>query len=240
MLALCLGWLMAMPVPAARAAGEVVVYSARIEQLIKPMFEAFTAITGIKVTFFSANEAELFERLKAEGANTPADVLMTVDAGNLWLAEQAGLLPAPDEADDLGLHALGGDTVLAHGEQITAVDLRSGKVVWSKPLGDGRDSGPLGIRSHLPFKMGVPNIGGSITTRGGVVFIGATADSVFRAFDAATGDELWQAVLPGGGQATPMTYESPGGRQFVVIAAGGKPSMRTRLSTKVVAYALPP
>lgn len=93
-LALVLGLvlLMALPVVDAGAAGEVVVYSARIEKLIKPMFEAFTAETGIKVSYFTASEAELFERLKAEGINTQADVLMTVDAGNLWLAEQAGLL----------------------------------------------------------------------------------------------------------------------------------------------------
>lgn len=77
---------------AAAADGEVVVYSARIERLIKPMFDAFTAATGIEVRYFTAKEAELFERLKAEGINTKADVFMTVDAGNLWLAEQAGLL----------------------------------------------------------------------------------------------------------------------------------------------------
>jgi iron(III) transport system substrate-binding protein len=71
---------------------EVVVYSARIESLIKPMFDAFTRQTGIRVKFFSASEAELFERLKAEGSGTPADLLMTVDVGNLWLAQQAGLL----------------------------------------------------------------------------------------------------------------------------------------------------
>jgi iron(III) transport system substrate-binding protein len=81
-----------------REENEVVVYSARIEQLIKPMFDAFTAATGITVKYFSANEAELFERLKAEGANTPADVLMTVDAGNLWLAEHAGLLEGFDSS----------------------------------------------------------------------------------------------------------------------------------------------
>ena len=77
---------------AAQPAGEVVVYSARIETLIKPMFDAFTQQTNIKVKYFTASEKELFERLKAEGANTPADVFMTVDAGNLWIAEQAGLL----------------------------------------------------------------------------------------------------------------------------------------------------
>lgn len=82
------------PTSALQAAGpgEVVVYSARIEQLIKPMFDAFTAKTGIPVKAFTASEKELFERLQSEGANTPADVLMTVDVGNLWIAEQAGLL----------------------------------------------------------------------------------------------------------------------------------------------------
>lgn len=72
--------------------GEVVVYSARIEKLIKPMFDAFTAQTGINVRYFTAQESQLFERLKAEGVHTPADLFMTVDAGNLWIAEQAGLL----------------------------------------------------------------------------------------------------------------------------------------------------
>jgi iron(III) transport system substrate-binding protein len=77
---------------AAESAGEVVVYSARIESLIKPMFDAFTDKTGIQVKYFTAGEKELFERLQSEGDKTPADVLMTVDVGNLWIAEQAGLL----------------------------------------------------------------------------------------------------------------------------------------------------
>lgn len=81
---------------AAPQSGEVVVYSARIEKLIQPMFEAFTAKTGIEVKYFTAKEAELFERLKAEGPHTPADIFITVDAGNLWLAEQAGLLQGFD------------------------------------------------------------------------------------------------------------------------------------------------
>jgi iron(III) transport system substrate-binding protein len=77
---------------AAQWRSEVVVYSARIEQLIKPMFDAFTEKTGIPVKYLTAGEKELFERLQGEGANTPADVFMTVDVGNLWIAEQAGLL----------------------------------------------------------------------------------------------------------------------------------------------------
>ena len=73
-------------------AEEVVVYSARIEQLIKPMFDAFTKETGIKVKYVTDNEGALLARLEAEGKNTPADMLITADAGNLWAAAQAGLL----------------------------------------------------------------------------------------------------------------------------------------------------
>lgn len=73
-------------------AEQVVVYSARIEQLIKPMFDAFTKDTGIKVRYTTDNEGALLARLKAEGRNTPADMLITADAGNLWEAARAGLL----------------------------------------------------------------------------------------------------------------------------------------------------
>ncbi|MBF0353016.1 MAG: extracellular solute-binding protein [SAR324 cluster bacterium] len=68
------------------------VYSARIEKMIKPAFDAFTRKTGIEVKYLTADEAELIERLKAEGKQTSADVLLTVDAGNLWLAKKEGVL----------------------------------------------------------------------------------------------------------------------------------------------------
>ncbi len=77
-------------------AEQVVVYSARVEQLIKPMFDAFTQRTGIKVRYTTDNEGALMARLQAEGKNTPADMLITVDAGNLWAASQAGLLRSFD------------------------------------------------------------------------------------------------------------------------------------------------
>lgn len=76
----------------AQAADEVVVYSSRIDELIKPVFDAYTAKTGVPIKFITDKEAPLIARLKAEGANTPADMLITVDAGNLWQAEQAGVL----------------------------------------------------------------------------------------------------------------------------------------------------
>lgn len=76
----------------AACAAEVVVYSARNEQLIKPLFDAYTRETGVAVKFVTDKEGPLMVRLKAEGANTPADMLMTVDAGNLWQAAEEGLL----------------------------------------------------------------------------------------------------------------------------------------------------
>ncbi len=78
--------------PHAFASSEVVVYSARNEQLIKPLFDAYTRETGVRVKFVTDKEGPLMQRLKAEGANSPADLLLTVDAGNLWFAAQEGLL----------------------------------------------------------------------------------------------------------------------------------------------------
>ncbi|MFP6848469.1 MAG: extracellular solute-binding protein [Pseudomonas sp.] len=77
---------------AAQAADEVVVYSSRIDELIKPVFDAYTAKTGVKVRFITDKEAPLMQRIKAEGENAVADMLITVDAGNLWQAEQMGIL----------------------------------------------------------------------------------------------------------------------------------------------------
>lgn len=86
------GGLIAVLALTAVSAEEVVVYSARNEQLIKPLFDAYTKETGVTVKFVTGGEGPLLARLKAEGANTPADMLMTVDAGNLWQASEEGLL----------------------------------------------------------------------------------------------------------------------------------------------------
>ena len=124
---------------------------------------------------------------------------------------------------------------------ISAIDLRTRKLVWSEPLGTGEDSGPFNIPTHIPLTMGVPNLGGSVVTRGGVLFIAATLDRHIRAFETATGRELWEDRLPNGGQATPMVYWSDKSkREFVVIAAGGHPAMLTEPGNYMVAYALPP
>jgi quinoprotein glucose dehydrogenase len=119
---------------------------------------------------------------------------------------------------------------------LEALDLAGRRVAWEVPFGTTGDLAPLGIA----MRWGTPGMGGPIVTRGGLVFIGAAMDSRLRAFDVTTGEELWSAKLPAGGQATPMTYRvRDGGRQFVVIAAGGHTQMRTRLGDSLVAFALP-
>ena len=122
---------------------------------------------------------------------------------------------------------------------IAAVDLDTHKLVWSHPFGTAAGAGPLGFRSHLPIRMGVPNLGGSTVTAGGVVFIGASQDGMLRAYDEATGRPLWETRLPAGGQATPTVFKEPGGRETVVIAAGGNLALRARMGDELVAYALP-
>ena len=120
--------------------------------------------------------------------------------------------------------------------ELSAVDLSSRKIVWRRPLGTTRDVAPLG----LPLPTGVFNIGGSVTTAGGVTFISATIDNYLRAFDIDNGKELWKTRLPAGGQATPISYVSQGtGIQYIVITAGGHVPMMTKPGDYVLAYALP-
>jgi quinoprotein glucose dehydrogenase len=116
---------------------------------------------------------------------------------------------------------------------LIAVDLATGKIRWEVPLGVTPE-----LRS-IPesAKWGSLNLGGSIVTAGGLIFISAARDNIFRAFDVETGRELWKMDLPAGGHATPMTY-SASGRQFVVIAAGGHGRLNPRLGDYVIAYAL--
>ena len=122
---------------------------------------------------------------------------------------------------------------------ITALDLTTRQIVWRHTLGTSRNQGPFGIPSKLPIPSGVPNMGGSVTTAGGLIFIAATADSTFRAFDLQTGAELWHDDLPRDGIAGPMSYTGRDGRQYVVIAAGGHGGLTAHPGDAVVAYALP-
>jgi quinoprotein glucose dehydrogenase len=122
---------------------------------------------------------------------------------------------------------------------VSAIDLPSGKLIWTRTLGTARESGPWGIRSHLPLALGTLNFrGGVMVTQGGVFFT-AAADRYFRAFDTRTGKLLWETPLPAGGTATPMSYTAPDGRQFVVITSGGSDGMHVTKGDFVAAYALP-
>ena len=119
---------------------------------------------------------------------------------------------------------------------LAAVSLETGERLWESPLGTLPDRIPIPV----PIDFGLPNLGGSIVTAGGLVFVGAAMDGYLRAYDARTGEELWKDRLPAGGNATPMTYRlGPDRRQFVVIAAGGHGKLGTRRGDFVVAYALP-
>jgi len=117
--------------------------------------------------------------------------------------------------------------------QLTAIDLNKGEFVWQVPLGELKE-----LKARTVPQTGTRNIGGSVVTAGGLLFIGATKDEKFRAFDKATGKVLWEAQLPAGGYASPCTYEVDG-KQYVVIAAGGGGKPRTKSGDAFVAFALP-
>jgi quinoprotein glucose dehydrogenase len=121
--------------------------------------------------------------------------------------------------------------------ELTAVNANTGEVAWRVPLGVY----PELIAKGVP-PTGTPNLGGPIATASGLVFIAATKDALFRAFEARTGKELWHAQLEAPAAATPMTFMGRDGKQYVVIAAGG-PGDTDRGGTeeypqKLVAFAL--
>lgn len=123
---------------------------------------------------------------------------------------------------------------------LSAVDLDSRKVIWSRPLGLADRMGPLGHASGIPANMGLPTLGGSVTTKSGLTFIAATPDRRIRAFETATGKLLWSADLPANANAIPMTYVGKDGRQYVVIAAGGSSALASNEKNILVAFAIPP
>lgn len=122
---------------------------------------------------------------------------------------------------------------------ITATNIDTGELVWSQPLGTGYDMGPLGIPTRLKIVMGTPNLGGPLMTAGGLTIIAAAQDNYLRAFETATGRLLWEARLPAGGQAGPMTYEH-NGRQYIAMTATGHARLETKVGDFLAVYALPP
>lgn len=117
---------------------------------------------------------------------------------------------------------------------LAAVDLGTGEIVWRRTLGTIEDLTGGAVKAEL----GTPNLGGPAITAGGLTFIGATIDYYLRAFDTATGRELWKGRLPTSATATPMTYEW-NGRQYVVIFAGGYSNVDTPPGDQLIAFALP-
>jgi len=115
---------------------------------------------------------------------------------------------------------------------LNAIDLNNGEILWKVPLGVY----PELVERGLP-PTGTQNLGGPAVTSGGLVFIGATRDKMFRAFDTATGDILWEYELPAGGNATPSIYQVDG-KQYIVIAAGGGGRVGSESGDVYVAFTL--
>lgn len=115
---------------------------------------------------------------------------------------------------------------------LTAIDLNTGKHLWQQVLGEFSELSAKGIAP-----TGTENYGGPVVTAGGVLFIAATKDGMFRAFDKRNGQLLWQTKLPAAGFATPATYEWKG-KQYVVVACGGT-KLGTDKGDSYVAFALP-
>ena len=121
--------------------------------------------------------------------------------------------------------------------KLAALDLRTGKLRWDVALGSVHNMGPV----SAPFEInwGTPTLGGGVATASGLFFIAATTDRTFRAYQVETGQVLWRTELPADGLASPMSYTS-GGRQFVLIAAGGHHMFTERgRADKLMAFALP-
>jgi quinoprotein glucose dehydrogenase len=152
--------------------------------------------------------------------------------GEQGLNENAGA----DYAVDMGpfLSPLGVPCQQPPWGYVAAADLATGKIAYKHRNGTVEDLSPI----PLPIKMGVPGIGGPIITESGVVFMSAAVDNYLRAYNLNDGEQLWEARLPAGGQATPMTYLNSQGEQMVVQVAGGHGSIGTTIGDYVIAYKL--
>jgi len=118
--------------------------------------------------------------------------------------------------------------------ELVAVNVDTGEIAWRSILGISDDL-PEGLQ-----RTGRPSIAGAITTAGGLVFVGGTDDSRFRAFDAKSGDMLWETKMEASANATPMTYLGADGRQYVVVVATGGTFLRSPVTgDSVIAWALP-
>jgi membrane-bound PQQ-dependent dehydrogenase (glucose/quinate/shikimate family) len=170
--------------------------------------------------YVGANEVAALLRMKPQPPEKPLPYAMGTVLKDVWFSDENGW---PCQQPPWGT--------------LTAIDLNTGDTVWKVPLGTVEEL----ERKGLP-RTGRQSLGGAIVTAGGVVFIGATVDKRFRAFDARTGEELWSAALPANAHANPMTFRGRSGRQYVVIAAGGGGFWRalsSDIADGLIAFALP-
>ena len=175
-----------------------------------------------------------FPALPANGVTAIVDYVMTGRARPADAAPSPSALPYRFTGYKKFLDPDGYPAVRPPWGTLSAVDLNTGDYAWQLPLGEYPALAERGIRD-----TGTENYGGPVVTAGGLLFIGATNyDRKFRAFDKTSGALLWETTLPFAGNATPATYEA-GGRQFVVIAAGGGKSGGPSGGI-YVAFAIPP
>ena len=169
-------------------------------------------------------------------ADKPADAHAPAPAWVTWMPDKNTTGTPPPPFTHTGYNRFldpdGYPAVKPPWGTLNAIDLNTGDYLWRVPLGELPELTAKGIPP-----TGTENYGGPLVTAGGLVFIGASKDEHFRAFDRKTGRELWKVKLPAGGYATPATYEVAG-RQYIVIACGGG-KMGTKSGDAYVAFALP-
>jgi quinoprotein glucose dehydrogenase len=155
----------------------------------------------------------------------------SVDPHSIGMGNNAGVVPFSHTGYNRFFDPFGYPAMKPPWGTLNAIDLNKGEILWQVPLGEFEELTAKGIP-----KTGTENYGGPVLTAGGLIFIGASKDEYFRAFDKTTGEEVWKYKLPAGGYATPSIYEVDG-VQYVVIACGGG-KMGTKPGDSYVAFAL--
>jgi quinoprotein glucose dehydrogenase len=186
------------------------------------------ANTSRLVTLVQLLTREEYDRLRALPAEERGDYELGAQAGARFAVRRKTLLTAsrlPGQTPPWGT--------------LAAVDIKAGTIRWEIPLGGPPAWHPTGKALTEMGIRGIPNGGGPMITAGDLIFIGATYDDRFRAFDIETGRELWNAALPRSAIATPMTCRAADGKQYVVVCAGGHGKAGVPLGDYVMAFALP-